>query len=241
MIVLKSPKGWTGPKFVDGVPIEGTFRAHQVPLSDLGTRNRRIWSSWRSGCAATGRRSCSTRTAGCARSWRAGSRGRRGAWAPTPTPTAAAAAAICACPTSATTRVDVPAPGVTGHGDTRVLGRFLRDVIALNAAAAQFPALRARRDHLQRAGGASSRPPIGNGTRETVPNDEFLAPDGPGHGDAERAPVRGLAGGLPADRPARPVQLLRGLHPHHRLDVQPARQVAEGHRGHCRGGARSPR
>jgi len=34
MIVLKSPKGWTGPKWVDGQQIEGTFRAHQVPLSD---------------------------------------------------------------------------------------------------------------------------------------------------------------------------------------------------------------
>ena len=33
MIVLRSPKGWTGPKFVDGLPVEGTFRAHQVPLS----------------------------------------------------------------------------------------------------------------------------------------------------------------------------------------------------------------
>ena len=32
MIVLNSPKGWTGPKSVDGLPIEGTFRAHQVPL-----------------------------------------------------------------------------------------------------------------------------------------------------------------------------------------------------------------
>src|ERR1700691_878432 len=32
MIVFKSPKGWTGPKFVDGLQIEGTFRAHQVPL-----------------------------------------------------------------------------------------------------------------------------------------------------------------------------------------------------------------
>jgi xylulose-5-phosphate/fructose-6-phosphate phosphoketolase len=32
MIVLRSPKGWTGPKFVDGLPIEGTFRSHQVPL-----------------------------------------------------------------------------------------------------------------------------------------------------------------------------------------------------------------
>src|SRR6202171_687250 len=35
MIVLRTPKGWTGPKVVDGVPIEGTFRAHQVPLADM--------------------------------------------------------------------------------------------------------------------------------------------------------------------------------------------------------------
>ena len=34
MIVLATPKGWTGPKMVDGQPVEGTFRAHQVPLSD---------------------------------------------------------------------------------------------------------------------------------------------------------------------------------------------------------------
>jgi xylulose-5-phosphate/fructose-6-phosphate phosphoketolase len=33
MIVLKSPKGWTGPKWVDGLQIEGTFRAHQVPIA----------------------------------------------------------------------------------------------------------------------------------------------------------------------------------------------------------------
>jgi xylulose-5-phosphate/fructose-6-phosphate phosphoketolase len=34
-IVLRTPKGWTGPKVVDGVPIEGTFRAHQVPLAGV--------------------------------------------------------------------------------------------------------------------------------------------------------------------------------------------------------------
>jgi xylulose-5-phosphate/fructose-6-phosphate phosphoketolase len=33
MIVLATPKGWTGPKEVDGLPVEGTYRAHQVPLS----------------------------------------------------------------------------------------------------------------------------------------------------------------------------------------------------------------
>lgn len=34
MVVLRTPKGWTGPKIVDGLPVEGTWRAHQVPLSD---------------------------------------------------------------------------------------------------------------------------------------------------------------------------------------------------------------
>ena len=37
MIILKSPKGWTGPKFVDGVAIEGTFRSHQVPIADAAS------------------------------------------------------------------------------------------------------------------------------------------------------------------------------------------------------------
>lgn len=37
MIILKTPKGWTGPKFVDGLPVEGSFRSHQVPLTDPAT------------------------------------------------------------------------------------------------------------------------------------------------------------------------------------------------------------
>jgi xylulose-5-phosphate/fructose-6-phosphate phosphoketolase len=35
MIILRSPKGWTGPKFVDGKATEGTFRSHQVPMADM--------------------------------------------------------------------------------------------------------------------------------------------------------------------------------------------------------------
>ncbi|HXX88851.1 MAG TPA: phosphoketolase family protein [Acidimicrobiales bacterium] len=37
MIVLRSPKGWTGPAVVDGVPVEGTFRSHQIPLAQVRT------------------------------------------------------------------------------------------------------------------------------------------------------------------------------------------------------------
>ncbi len=35
MVILRSPKGWTGPKIVDGKPVEGTFRAHQIPIGDM--------------------------------------------------------------------------------------------------------------------------------------------------------------------------------------------------------------
>ena len=42
MIVLRTPKGWTGPKFVDGKPVENTWRAHQVPLSELASKPEHI-------------------------------------------------------------------------------------------------------------------------------------------------------------------------------------------------------
>jgi xylulose-5-phosphate/fructose-6-phosphate phosphoketolase len=41
-IVLRTPKGWTGPKVVDGLPVEGTFRAHQVPLANVKTDSEHL-------------------------------------------------------------------------------------------------------------------------------------------------------------------------------------------------------
>jgi len=48
MIVLKTPKGWTGPKEVDGLPVEGTWRSHQVPVADLARNpdHLRILEGW---------------------------------------------------------------------------------------------------------------------------------------------------------------------------------------------------
>ena len=68
MIVLRTPKGWTGPKVVDGKRVEGTWRAHQVPLAEThdNPEHRAQLEEWlRSYCA---RASCSTSTARCARS-----------------------------------------------------------------------------------------------------------------------------------------------------------------------------
>ncbi len=42
MIVLRTPKGWTGPKVVDGKPVEGTFRAHQVPLAKPASKPEQL-------------------------------------------------------------------------------------------------------------------------------------------------------------------------------------------------------
>src|SRR5690348_4398236 len=48
MIVLKTPKGWTGPKEVDGKQVEGTWRSHQVPVTDVTTNpeHLKILEDW---------------------------------------------------------------------------------------------------------------------------------------------------------------------------------------------------
>ncbi|MBI4526036.1 MAG: phosphoketolase family protein [Deltaproteobacteria bacterium] len=48
MIILRTPKGWTGPKEVDGLPTEGSFRSHQVPLSEIATKpeHLRMLEQW---------------------------------------------------------------------------------------------------------------------------------------------------------------------------------------------------
>ena len=45
-IVLVTPKGWTGPKMVDGLPAEGTFRSHQVPFSDMTDEHLKLLEDW---------------------------------------------------------------------------------------------------------------------------------------------------------------------------------------------------
>jgi xylulose-5-phosphate/fructose-6-phosphate phosphoketolase len=56
MIILRTPKGWTGPKMVDGLPVEGTFRSHQVPLAELATKPRhlKMLEQWTKTCRKSG-------------------------------------------------------------------------------------------------------------------------------------------------------------------------------------------
>ena len=236
MIVLRSPKGWTGPKNVDGLKTEGYWRAHQVPIPDMskpehvkllegwmtsyrprGIVRRRWPAEARDRGAGAFRRPADERQP--ARQWRlAAARARdarfhqlRGPGHPARRrPTArrrGSWAAFCA----------------TSSKQTLNFRLFGPDETASNRLSAVFEAT-------DRAWVA-----------ETLPEDDHLAPDGQGHGNSERAYLRGLARRLSADRPARVVQLLRGLYPHRRLDVQPARQMARKLAQRSHGGGRSPR
>ena len=141
-----------------------------------------------------------------------------------------AAARPAACRISRTTRSTSPSPGIGGIGATHVLGRYLRDVVDDERRADEISGYSGRMRPLSNGLEAVFEATRRQWEAATIPDDEFLAPDGPGDGDAERASMRGMARGLSAHRPARPVQLLRGLHSHRRFDVQSACEVAEGHR-----------
>ena len=134
--------------------------------------------------------------------------------------------------------VEVPEPGTTTSEATSVLGAFLRDVIARNAD--NFRLFGPDETASNRLGDVFDVTDRG-WLAETKPDRRGPRARRPRDGGPLRAPLPGLARGLPADGPARPLQLLRGVHPHHRLDVQPACEVAEGDARRSRGGAPSPR
>ncbi len=131
MIVLRSPKGWTGPKWVDGVQIEGTFRAHQVPLSDPVTHpeHLRLLEEWLRSYRpeelfdAQGR--LKPGLAGLAPS---GER-RMGA---NPHANGGALLRDLVMPDLRKYEVKVPSPGSVQAADAHELGVFLRDVARLN-------------------------------------------------------------------------------------------------------------
>ena len=114
---------------------------------------------------------------------------------------------------------------------TRVMGQMLRDVMKLNADAANFRVVgpdETASNRLDALFEVTNR----ESTAEILPNDDHVAARRPRDGSAQRAHVPGLAGRLSAHRPARLLLLLRSLHPHHRFHVQPARQVAEDYAPH---------
>ncbi len=109
MIVLKSPKGWTGPKFVDGLPVEGTFRSHQVPLLVDAKHPEHLaqLESWMKSYKAE---ELFDEIDDWSRNWPSWHRRATGGWAPIRTPMGECCCTICTCPISVCTRFVCPPP-----------------------------------------------------------------------------------------------------------------------------------
>jgi len=132
MIVLNSPKGWTGPKVVDGQKVEGTYRAHQVPLSEpsKNPEHLKILESWMRGYKPEElfdkKGTLIPELAALAPK---GNR-RMGA---NPHANGGILLRDLRLPDFRAYAVEIPKPGSVDGEDTRVLGKFLGDVIKQNA------------------------------------------------------------------------------------------------------------
>ncbi len=176
MIVLRSPKGWTGPKSVDGLPNEGSFRSHQVPLlvnadhpehvarlehwmksyraEELFDRNGRLMPELAE-LAPKGHR-------------RMGSN---------PHANGGLLLHDLRMPDFRDHAVTVPSPGALQGQDTAVLGKFLRDVVRMNQDQHNFRIF-GPDETLSNLLGAVFEVTNRQWDATTVPDDEFLAPAG---------------------------------------------------------------
>jgi xylulose-5-phosphate/fructose-6-phosphate phosphoketolase len=131
MIVLRSPKGWTGPKEVDDVAVEGTFRSHQVPLlvNEAHPCHVRQLEEWMKSYKAeelfdeTGRLLPELEALAPVGERRMGAN---------PHTNGGLLLRDLRMPDFRMHAVSVPAPGAVDDQDTIVLGKFLRDVVLLN-------------------------------------------------------------------------------------------------------------
>ena len=137
MIVLRSPKGWTGPKTVDGKPSEGSFRSHQVPLAGLAENpeHLRLLEDW----LRSYRPEELFDQAGTLRPELAdlAPKGTR-RMSDNPHANGGVLLRDLKMPDFRDYAIDVERPGATDAEATRVLGGLLRDVMRLNMEAANF-------------------------------------------------------------------------------------------------------
>ncbi|MGA9773603.1 MAG: phosphoketolase family protein [Blastocatellia bacterium] len=137
MIVLRTPKGWTGPKTVDGLQTEGSFRSHQVPLAELASKpeHLRMLEEWMLSYKPEELFDENGRLrAEFAELAPTGDR-RMGA---NPHANGGLLLKDLRMPDFSDYAVDVPEPGTVEAEATRVMGQFLRDVMRLNADSKNF-------------------------------------------------------------------------------------------------------
>ncbi|HEV2580733.1 MAG TPA: phosphoketolase family protein [Ktedonobacteraceae bacterium] len=175
-IILRTPKGWTGPKVVDGLPIEGTFRAHQVPVADVreNAEHLRILEQWM-------------------RSYRPedlfdeqgrlkdelavlAPRGERRMGA-NPHANGGKLMVKLDLPAFTDYAIDVPKPATEQHESTRQLGKMLRDIFTKNADQRNFRLFCPDETNSNRLGNVFE---VENRTfvEPILASDDHLSPDG---------------------------------------------------------------
>jgi xylulose-5-phosphate/fructose-6-phosphate phosphoketolase len=176
MVVLISPKGWTGPKELDGRRIEGSFRSHQVPITDPATNpaHLEVLEQWLRSYRPQelfderGRLKPELKALAPKGNRRMGSN---------PAANGGVLLRDLRLPDFADYAVDVAKPGAGGIGATHVLGRYLRDVAAKNAPQRNFRIFgpdETLSNGLEAVFEATNRQWLA----ATVPDDEFLKPTG---------------------------------------------------------------
>jgi xylulose-5-phosphate/fructose-6-phosphate phosphoketolase len=177
MIVLKSPKGWTGPKVVDGLKIEGTFRAHQVPLSvspAAPPEHLAQLEAWMKSYKPNELFDAAGRLKPEFAELAPAGQRRMGA---NPHANGGILLRDLRMPDFRDYAQKVPEAGSGGPGDTHVLGRFLRDVAKLNEGARNFRIFgpdETLSNGLEAVFEVTNR----QWDASTVKDDEFLAPQG---------------------------------------------------------------
>ena len=176
MIVFRSPKGWTGPKEVNGLPVEGTFRSHQVPISDPRTNpgNLQQLEIWLRSYKPEelfdeeGRLISELAELAPLKEKRMGSN---------PHANGGLLLTDLKIPDFRNYAIDIPYPGEVRASDTLTLGNFLRDVITCNGHNQNFrifgpdETLSNRLDHVFETTNRQWQEPI-------VTNDQYLAKEG---------------------------------------------------------------
>ena len=200
MIVLRTPKGWTGPKVVDGLPVEGTWRAHQVPLVGVREKPEHL-------AAARGVDALVPSRGAVRRRRRV--RGRRRRLAAAGDAAHGREPARERRPAAARSRA-ARLPRLRGRGAERRRTAGGGDARARSVPARRVPAATpsratsgcSARTRPRRTGSTRcTRRPTKTWEARSSPVDERCA-GRPRHGDPVRDDVPGLARGLPADRAA---------------------------------------
>jgi xylulose-5-phosphate/fructose-6-phosphate phosphoketolase len=176
MIVLRSPKGWTGPRVVDGLPIEGTFRSHQVPLlvDAQHPEHLQLLESWMRSYRPEELFDEDGRLIPDLADLAPQGDRRMGA---NPHANGGLLLRNLRMPDFRAHGLSVPSPGAVDGQDTVQLGKFLRDVADANRDQRNFRIF-GPDETLSNLLGAVFEATSRQWEARAVANDEFLAPDG---------------------------------------------------------------